>query len=159
VVWCGPGGGDHKAKSLRPVGIPYQPRKGANVRHVYNIMLEDETARRTTLLVVEVITPQGNTSSHPHTSTTRTTCRMKACLKKTYHHRLNPPAGFWPSASIPTTGALDEAMAVEDGDVTLVPRRYHPVATTAGCSPLFNVMVKFQAGVEVPQCGRALSGC
>ena len=28
--------------------------------------------------------------------------------------------------------SLDEAMAVEDGDVTLVPKGYHPVAATHG---------------------------
>jgi 5-deoxy-D-glucuronate isomerase len=53
-------------------------------------------------------------------------------LEETYYHRLNPPQGFAFQRVYTDDRSLDEAMAVEDGDVALVPRGYHPVATVHG---------------------------
>ena len=105
--------------------------KGANVRHVYNIMPEDDGAANA-LLVVEVITPQGNTSSYPPHKHDQDNLPHESQLEETYYHRMNPPQGFAFQRVYTDDRSLDEAMAIENGDVVLVPRGYHPVATTAG---------------------------
>ena len=132
AVCAAPGGGDYPARVIPPGRHPRITRgKGANVRHVYNIMPEDDGAAHS-LLVVEVITPQGNTSSYPPHKHDQDHLPHESQLEETYFHRLNPPQGFAFQRVYTDDRSLDEAMAVEDGDVTLVPRGYHPVATTAG---------------------------
>lgn len=132
AVCAAPGGGNHVAKVIAPGTHPRITRgKGANVRHVYNIMPEDDNSANS-LLVVEVITPQGNTSSYPPHKHDQDDLPNESFLEETYYHRLNPPQGFAFQRVYTDDRSLDEAMAVEDGDVTLVPRGYHPVATTAG---------------------------
>ncbi|KFL31634.1 5-deoxyglucuronate isomerase [Devosia riboflavina] len=132
AVCSAPGGGDFHAKIIPPGTHPRITRgKGANVRHVYNIMPEDDGSANA-LLVVEVITPQGNTSSYPPHKHDQDNLPHESFLEETYYHRFNPPQGFAFQRVFTDDRSLDEAMAVEDGDVTLVPRGYHPVATTAG---------------------------
>ncbi|MET0427889.1 MAG: 5-deoxy-glucuronate isomerase [Microvirga sp.] len=104
--------------------------RGANVRHVTNILPEDAPAD--SLLVVEVITPAGNTSSYPPHKHDRDDLPRESSLEETYYHRLNPSQGFAFQRVYTDDRSLDEAMAVEDGDVTLVPRGYHPCATIHG---------------------------
>ena len=132
AVCSAPGGGDHQAKVIPPGTHPRISRgKGANVRHVYNIMPEDDGAAHS-LLVVEVITPQGNTSSYPPHKHDQDNLPHESQLEETYFHRLNPPQGFAMQRVYTDDRSLDEALVIEDGDVTLVPKGYHPVATTAG---------------------------
>lgn len=127
-----PGGGDFKAQVIAPGKHPRMSRgKGANIRHVYNIMPEDDEAANA-LLVVEVITPQGNTSSYPPHKHDQDNLPHESQLEETYYHRLNPPQGFAMQRVYTDDRSLDEAIVIEDGDVTLVPKGYHPVATTAG---------------------------
>lgn len=132
AVCAAPGGGDHTAKIIAPDRHPRITRgTGANVRHVHNIMPEDDNAAHS-LLVVEVITPQGNTSSYPPHKHDQDNLPHESQLEETYFHRLNPPQGFAMQRVYTDDRSLDEALVIEDGDVTLVPRGYHPVATTAG---------------------------
>ena len=132
AVCAAPGGGDYTARIIPPGTHPRLSRgKGANVRHVYNIMPEDDGAANS-LLVVEVITPQGNTSSYPPHKHDQDNLPHESQLEETYFHRLNPPQGFAMQRVYTDDRSLDEALVIEDGDVTLVPRGYHPVATTAG---------------------------
>lgn len=132
AVCAAPGGGNYAAKVIAPGTHPRITRgKGANVRHVYNIMPEDD-ASANALLVVEVITPQGNTSSYPPHKHDQDNLPYESLLEETYFHRLNPPQGFAMQRVYTDDRSLDEALVIEDGDVTLVPRGYHPVATTAG---------------------------
>jgi 5-deoxy-glucuronate isomerase len=132
AVCAGPGGGDYTARIIPPGTHPRITRgTGANVRHVYNIMPEDDGAANA-LLVVEVITPQGNTSSYPPHKHDQDNLPHESQLEETYFHRLNPPQGFAMQRVYTDDRSLDEALVIEDGDVTLVPRGYHPVATTAG---------------------------
>ena len=104
--------------------------KGSNTRHVTNILPENEPAD--SLLVVEVITPAGNTSSYPPHKHDRDDLPRESHLEETYYHRLNPPQGFAFQRVYTDDRSLDEAMAVENGDVTLVPKGYHPCATIHG---------------------------
>ena len=104
--------------------------KGANVRHVTNILPEWDPAD--SLLVVEVITPGGNTSSYPPHKHDQDNLPAESLLEETYYHRINPPQGFAFQRVYTDDRSLDETMTVEDGTVTLVPRGYHPCATLHG---------------------------
>ena len=136
-----PGGGDYPGRVIAPGTHPRVTRgKGNNIRHVYNIMPEDDGAANA-LLVVEVITPQGNTSSYPPHKHDQDDLPHESELEETYYHRLNPSQGFAFQRVYTDDRSLDEAIAVEDGDVVLVPRGYHPVATVAGYESYYlNVM-------------------
>lgn len=124
-----PGGGDYPARVLN---IPPQITrgKGSNTRYVTNILPETEPAH--SLLVVEVITPGGNTSSYPPHKHDTDNLPDESLLEETYYHRLSPPQGFAMQRVYTDDRSLDEALVIEDGDVTLVPRGYHPVAAVHG---------------------------
>ncbi|MBI3672087.1 MAG: 5-deoxy-glucuronate isomerase [Rhizobiales bacterium] len=131
AVCTAPGTGKLPARVIPPVGLVKETRgKGNNIRHVTNIITEWDAAE--SLLVVEVITPAGNTSSYPPHKHDQDNLPHESLLEETYYHRINPPQGFAFQRVYTDDRSLDEAMAVEDGDVTLVPRGYHPCATTHG---------------------------
>ena len=113
--------------------------KGSNTRYVTNILPETEPAH--SLLVVEVITPGGNTSSYPPHKHDSDDLPNESLLEETYYHRINPPQGFAMQRVYTDDRSLDEAVVVENGDVVLVPRGYHPVATVHGYDSYYlNVM-------------------
>lgn len=132
AVCSAPGGGAYTATPIPPGTHPTLDRgTGSNVRHVTNIMPEDDGAAHS-LLVVEVITPNGNTSSYPSHKHDQDNLPLESQLEETYYHRLNPKQGFAFQRVYTDDRSLDETMAVEDGDVVLVPRGYHPCATIHG---------------------------
>ena len=120
-----------RVRVIAPESLGQEVRgKGTNTRHVTNILPENEPAD--SLLVVEVITPGGNTSSYPPHKHDQDNLPAESYLEETYYHRLNPPQGFAFQRVYTDDRSLDEAMAIEDGDVVLVPRGYHPCATCHG---------------------------
>jgi 5-deoxy-glucuronate isomerase len=104
--------------------------KGTNTRYVTNILPENEPAD--SLLVVEVITPGGHTSSYPPHKHDQDNLPAESYLEETYYHRFNPPQGFGFQRVYTDDRSLDEAMAIEDGDVVMVPKGYHPCAACHG---------------------------
>ncbi len=126
-----PGSGAIAPRVIAPEGLRRETRgRGNNIRHVTNILPEWDEAE--SLLVVEVITPAGNTSSYPPHKHDENNLPHESLLEETYYHRLNPAQGFAFQRVYTDDRSLDVAMAVEDGDVTLVPRGYHPCATVHG---------------------------
>jgi 5-deoxy-glucuronate isomerase len=132
AVCSAPGlGGGHAARIIAPEQLGREVRgKGTNTRYVTNILPENEPAD--SLLVVEVITPGGHTSSYPPHKHDRDDLPRESYLEETYYHRLNPPQGFAFQRVYTDDRSLDETMAVEDGDVVLVPKGYHPCAACHG---------------------------
>ena len=123
--------GARPARLIGPGACTQETRgAGTNTRYVTNIL--PETADADSLLVVEVITPGGHTSSYPPHKHDRNDPPTETLLEETYYHRLNPPQGFAFQRVYTDDRSLDEAMVLEDGDVTLVPRGYHPCAATHG---------------------------
>jgi 5-deoxy-glucuronate isomerase len=123
--------GSHPARLIGPDAVHQETRgKGSNTRHVTNILPEWEGAD--SLLVVEVVTPGGNTSSYPPHKHDTDDLPRESALEEVYYHRINPPQGYAFQRVYTEDGALDETMTVKDGDVTLVPRGYHPCATLHG---------------------------
>ena len=155
AVCSAPGGGSHEVRAIPPGTHPALTRgKGTNVRYVNNIMPEDDGAAHS-LLVVEVITPGGHTSSYPPHKHDQDNLPHESFLEETYYHRLNPPQGFGFQRVYTDDRSLDEVMVLEDGDVTLVPKGYHPCAACHGYDLYYlNVMAgpkriwKFHNAVE-----------
>ena len=132
AVCSAPGlGGGLPPRLIGPDDVSQEVRgKGTNTRYVTNILPETEPAD--SLLVVEVITPGGNSSSYPPHKHDQDNLPHESALEETYYHRLKPAQGFAFQRVYTDDRSLDEVMAVEDGDVTLVPKGYHPCAATHG---------------------------
>ncbi|HSA79291.1 MAG TPA: 5-deoxy-glucuronate isomerase [Geminicoccaceae bacterium] len=126
-----PGGGSYQPRLIGPDHVAYSKRgKDTNTRHVYDILPESEPAH--SLLVVEVITPSGCWSSYPSHKHDTDNLPHESELQETYYHRLDPAQGFAFQRVYTDDGSLDETMCVHDGDVTLVPKGYHPCGTAHG---------------------------
>ncbi|MBN9134499.1 5-deoxy-glucuronate isomerase [Phyllobacterium sp. SL163] len=124
-------GGDLPVRVIAPDDLGQETRgKGTNTRYVTNILPESEPAD--SLLVVEVITPGGHTSSYPPHKHDQDNLPAESYLEETYYHRLNPRQGFAFQRVYTDDRSLDEAMAIEDGDVVMVPKGYHPCAACHG---------------------------
>ena len=142
AVCSAPGGGDFHARVIAPGTHPQITRgKGANVRHVHNIMPEDDGAANA-LLVVEVITPQGNTSSYPpHKHDEEKDGETH--LEEIYYFETQVSAGSAAPADADAIGyqrvyasddrPIDVSAEVRTGDVVLVPYGWHgPAMATPG---------------------------
>jgi 5-deoxy-glucuronate isomerase len=130
-VCTAPAEGKLPPRVIAPEDVGQEVRgKGTNTRHVRNILPESERAE--SLLVVEVITPSGHWSSYPPHKHDRDALPQESLLEETYYHRLRPPQGYAVQRVYTDDRALDETMAVADGDVVLVPRGYHPVGAAHG---------------------------
>ena len=123
--------GARPARLIAPTDCTQETRgTGTNTRYVTNIL--PETADADSLLVVEVITPGGHTSSYPPHKHDQDNFPAETLLEETYYHRINPPQGFAFQRVYTDDRSLDEAIVLEDGDTTLVPKGYHPCAATHG---------------------------
>ena len=131
AVCSAPGLGNFAARLIKPEDTVYETRgQRTNTRHVCNIL--PETADADNLLVVEVITPNGNWSSYPPHKHELDNLPRESALEETYYHRLNPPQGFAFQRVYTDDLSLDETMTVHDHDVVMVPRGYHPVGAPHG---------------------------
>jgi 5-deoxy-glucuronate isomerase len=141
AVCAAPGKGGHAARRIGPDGISLTERgKGTNTRHINNIAMEHEDFCDS-LLVTEVFTPAGHWSSYPSHRHDEDDYPRITYLEETYYHRLNPKDGFGIQRVYTDDRALDETMAVSDGDVTLVPRGHHPCGAPYGFEMYYlNVM-------------------
>jgi 5-deoxy-glucuronate isomerase len=105
--------------------------RGSNTRTICDVLPHDDpTAAH--LLVVEVRTPAGHSSSYPPHKHEVEDPPAETRLEETYYHRVNPPQGFAFQRVYTDDRSLDEACAVEDHDVVMVPRGYHPVVAPHG---------------------------
>lgn len=131
AVCSAPGKTNHPVRLISPAQMGTETRGvGSNVRHVCNILPDTDMAD--SLLVVEVVTPGGNWSSYPPHRHDTDDMPRQSNLEETYYHRLNPPQGFAFQRVYTDDRSLDETMTVEDGDVVMVPKGYHPVGTPQG---------------------------
>ena len=131
AVCTAPGNGDGEVRAIDAARMSRETRGGGtNTRYVRNILPEGEPAQ--SLLVVEVITPGGHWSSYPPHKHDTATVGEETLLEETYYHRLQPPQGFAFQRVYTDDRSIDQAVAVEDGDVVMVPRGYHPVGAPHG---------------------------
>lgn len=114
--------------------------KNSNQRLVHNI-LPDSDPTANSLLVVEVFTESGNWSSYPPHKHDQDNLPNESFLEESYYHEINPRQGFVFQRVYTDDRSLDETMAVENGDVVLVPVGYHPVGVPDGYQSYYlNVM-------------------
>ena len=141
AVCAAPGKGGHDARILGPEGTTMVDRgKGANLRHIHNIAMEDRDVADS-LLVTEVFTPNGNWSSYPPHRHDEDDYPNMTYLEETYYHRLNPAQGYGIQRVFTEDGSLDETLAVSDHDVVLVPKGHHPCGVPYGYEMYYlNVM-------------------
>jgi 5-deoxy-glucuronate isomerase len=139
-VASAPASSRRKARLIEPSTMKRFSRgSGANTRYVCDILPESEPAD--SLLVVEVRTPSGHSSSYPPHKHDTDNPPEETSLEETYYHRLNPAQGFVFQRVYTDDRSLDESMAVEDRDVVMVPRGYHPVVVPYGYESYYlNVM-------------------
>jgi 5-deoxy-glucuronate isomerase len=139
-VASAPGGGSLPARLIEPGAMPRSVRgEGLNERYVRDILPQAAPALH--LLVVEVRTPSGHSSSYPPHKHDTEDGANETALEETYYHRLSPAQGFAFQRVYTDDRRLDEALAVEDHDVVLVPRGYHPVVVPYGYESYYlNVM-------------------
>jgi 5-deoxy-glucuronate isomerase len=130
AIGSAPAEGRVPARVISPQEIGEEVRgSGTNTRYIRNILPADAPAER--LLVVEVLTPGGHWSSYPphkHDSAQG----GETQLEEIYYHRLARPGGFAFQRVYTDDRTLNETMTVEDRDVVLVPRGYHPVSAAHG---------------------------
>lgn len=130
AVGYAPAKGGLPARVITPAQIGEEVRgSGTNTRYVRNVLPETEAAE--SLLIAEVITPGGHWSSYPpHKHDTDSSGETQ--LEETYYHRLTHQPGFAFQRVYTDDRSLDETITVEDRDVVLVPRGYHPVGAPHG---------------------------
>lgn len=124
---------------IRAADIPYEERGArSTTRHIYHLL--DEHSPASKLLLVEVVTPEGNWSSYPPHKHSEEIPGKEAYLEETYYYRINPGHGH-AVQRIYDKGEMNELLLPSDGDVVLVPKGYHPVASLPGFTSYYlNVM-------------------
>ena len=140
AVCSAPGKGSCQARLIAPEDVGVEDRgHGKMSRKIHNILPEQKEAD--SLLVVEVYTPDGNTSSYPPHKHDRDDLPRESYLEETYYHELNPPQGFVFQRVYNDTRSLNETLSVENENVVLVPEGYHPVSSVPGYESYYlNVM-------------------
>ncbi|GIN71564.1 5-deoxy-glucuronate isomerase [Bacillus sp. J14TS2] len=140
AVCTAPGDGNHKTRFISPDDIGVEDRgHGKMSRKVHNILPEEENAD--SLLVVEVFTPDGNTSSYPPHKHDQNNLPYESYLEETYYHEVNPRQGFVFQRVYNDDRSLNETMSIENRNVVLVPEGYHPVSCVPGYESYYlNVM-------------------
>lgn len=101
-----------------------------------NRLLSAEVSGPKRLMVVEVITPDGNWSSYPphkHDEAQESEC----ALEEIYYFRFDRPGGFGFHRTYIGYGTIDETVTVRHGDVFLVPRGYHGPSAAAPGYPMY----------------------
>ncbi|WP_407272092.1 5-deoxy-glucuronate isomerase [Radiobacillus sp. PE A8.2] len=131
AVCQAPGKGTYEARLISPEDVGQEDRgSGKMSRKIHNILPEQKEAD--SLLVVEVYTPDGNTSSYPPHKHDQDNLPHESYLEETYYHKINPKQGFAFQRVYNDDRSLDEAISIEDGSVVLVPEGYHPVSCVPG---------------------------
>ena len=140
AVASAPGTGGIAPRLIEPAAMRRFARgEGLNQRFVCDILPQSEPADH--LLVVEVVTPSGHSSSYPPHKHDTDNLPVESSLEETYYHRLDPPQGFAFQRVYTDDRSIDQALAVEDHDVVMVPRGYHPVVVPYGYTSYYlNVM-------------------
>jgi 5-deoxy-glucuronate isomerase len=135
-----PATGRYEARLIEPATIARSVRgAGTNTRYVCDILPQSEPAE--SLLVVEVVTPAGHSSSYPPHKHDADAIPEESFLEETYYHRIDPPQGFAFQRVYTDSRDIDAAYAVENHDVVMVPRGYHPVVAPHGYNSYYlNVM-------------------
>lgn len=131
AICLAPGHGTYGARLIKPDDIKQSIRGEGNMtRQIHDILPENKNAD--SLLVVEVFTPEGNTSSYPPHKHDQNNLPNESYLEETYYHKINPEQGYAFQRVYNDNRSLDETIAVKNNSVVLVPEGYHPFTSLPG---------------------------
>jgi 5-deoxy-glucuronate isomerase len=99
-------------------------------RLVWDVIPGDFAADR--LIVGETFNPPGNWSSSPPHKHDRHDPPRESRFEEVYFYRFDPPQGFGMQRVYTADGDLDLCYAVQQNDVVVLPRGYHPVVAAPG---------------------------
>ncbi len=125
----------HPVQVVRPADVMVNERGGpGHKRYVHDIF--GPQVQAATMLVGETYTIQGNWSSFPPHKHDVEALPDEVRQEELYLYKIRPAEGFglqcFYSRPDSPRGELDEAVAVRDNDLTLMPFGYHPVAAPPG---------------------------
>ncbi len=119
---------------IRPQDVGVEHRgKGRNQRLVHNIL--PDNAQADCLLVVEVYTDEGATSSRPSHKHDTAQPGKETQLEETYYHRFDPPQGF-ALQRVYTDDRSRMPAWRHNHDMVMVPRGYHPSRRLPGMTAI-----------------------
>lgn len=134
AVCSAPGaqGGRASARLITPDSMKRGVRgKAGNLRYVCDVLPDTEPAH--SLLVMEVRTPSGHSSSYPPPKHEVDDLPGETFLEETFYHMVDPAQGFVFQRVYTDDRGIDQAMAVENHDLVIVPQGHHPVCVPYGC--------------------------
>lgn len=139
-VAAAPGGPVKVTRYIGPEDILVEARGSGNTaRTIHHVLDPQAVAGR--LIAFEAYTPGGNWSSYPPHKHDTENPPVEARLEEYYFYRFAKPQGFGFQRVYTADRSLDEAMAVTDCDVVLVPQGYHPYGAPAGYDAYYlNIM-------------------
>ncbi len=118
---------------IRPKDVSVSKRGFSNLaREVHRIILENVQAEK--LLVGETFNPPGNWSSYPPHKHDRHDPPRECKLEEIYFFKVLPAQGFGIQRIYSPDDNLDDLYLIQNNDVIIVPRGYHPVVAAPGYS-------------------------
>ena len=121
------------AQVLRPADVAVKAVGNWNWRReVHDLVSTASVPQAQKLLVGETYNPPGNWSSYPPHKHEKDEFPEEVAMEELYYFRLNPPQGFGLQRVYTDDCSLDVSYALEDGDVVLLPKGYHPVVAGPG---------------------------
>ncbi|MCP4383943.1 MAG: 5-deoxy-glucuronate isomerase [Hyphomicrobiales bacterium] len=122
----------YPVRVIRPDELTTETRgEGTNTRYVTDILAEGDEAAHS-LFVIELITPDGHTSSYPPHKHDRDDLPEESLLEETYYSRFSPPQGFGFQRIYNDDRSLDETLLLQNGTLTRVSEGYHPCTVCHG---------------------------
>lgn len=111
---------------IKPDQVKIEKRGKDNYRReIHNIMVNNIGAE--TLLVGETFNESGQWSSYPPHKHDEDNLPQEAKLEEVYFYKVYPEQGFGIQRIYSADKQLDEVYVVENNDVVLIPKGYHPV--------------------------------
>ncbi|MFZ5816504.1 MAG: 5-deoxy-glucuronate isomerase [Bacillota bacterium] len=110
--------------------VVHQRGKDLFQRRVEDIVADNVEADR--IVVGETFNATGHWSSYPPHKHDEENPPVESKMQEIYLFKINPQHGFGVQVMYTTDGEIDQAYRILDGDVTLLPKGYHPVAAAPG---------------------------
>ncbi|MHB8524635.1 MAG: 5-deoxy-glucuronate isomerase [Candidatus Acidiferrales bacterium] len=116
---------------IAPADCREEIRGGGNcTRQIVDLIRPEFPAEK--LLICEVYTPSGNSSSYPPHKHDVHNPPGEVDLDETYYYRISKPEGYAFQRLYDAAGTRDDNLTLVDGDLVLIKDGYHPVVAAHG---------------------------
>lgn len=116
---------------IRPGDVIVNERGRPGFRRQVHDILDGRTPAKR-LVIGETFNEAGEWSSYPPHKHDQAIPEQEAVMEELYLFKVSPEQGFGVQVLYTSDGSLEEAYMLRDGDVTLLPRGYHPVSAAPG---------------------------